>query len=256
MAMRAAAGDRAHRAVGLREVHAPAVAQPPERPGRRASGRRATSASSATASTGRASTSSRCASACRWSSRSRTPSRRASTRTWSSGCASTARAGSRSSTRRSSAASRQSALWDEVKDRVHKSALDLSGGQQQRLCIARAIATRPEVLLMDEPCSALDPIATARIEDLIIDLKKELHGRHRHPQHAAGGARRRRDGVHVPRVASSKWGRRRRSSSVPVYPRRRPTSPAGTVRPFAKHDLAPLAASLPFLCEAGREPRT
>jgi phosphate transport system ATP-binding protein len=66
---------------------------------------------------------------------------------------------------------RQSALWDEAKDRLHKSALDLSGGQQQRLCIARAIATRPEVLLMDEPCSALDPIATARIEDLIVDLK-------------------------------------------------------------------------------------
>jgi phosphate transport system ATP-binding protein len=66
---------------------------------------------------------------------------------------------------------RQAAIWDEAKDRLHKSALDLSGGQQQRLCIARAIATRPEVLLMDEPCSALDPIATARIEDLIIDLK-------------------------------------------------------------------------------------
>jgi phosphate transport system ATP-binding protein len=66
---------------------------------------------------------------------------------------------------------RASALWEEVKDRLHKSALDLSGGQQQRLCIARAIATRPEVLLMDEPCSALDPIATARIEDLIVELK-------------------------------------------------------------------------------------
>jgi phosphate transport system ATP-binding protein len=68
---------------------------------------------------------------------------------------------------------RQAALWDEAKDRLHKSALDLSGGQQQRLCIARAIATRPEVLLMDEPCSALDPIATARIEDLIVDLKSQ-----------------------------------------------------------------------------------
>ncbi len=66
---------------------------------------------------------------------------------------------------------RQAALWDEAKDRLHKSALELSGGQQQRLCIARAIATRPEVLLMDEPCSALDPIATSRVEDLIIDLK-------------------------------------------------------------------------------------
>jgi phosphate transport system ATP-binding protein len=64
------------------------------------------------------------------------------------------------------------ALWDEVKDRLHESALKLSGGQQQRLCIARAIAVEPEVLLMDEPCSALDPIATAKIEDLIVTLKK------------------------------------------------------------------------------------
>jgi len=69
---------------------------------------------------------------------------------------------------------RKAALWDEAKDRIHRSALDLSGGQQQRLCIARAIATRPEVLLMDEPCSALDPIATSRIEDLIIELKQEF----------------------------------------------------------------------------------
>jgi phosphate transport system ATP-binding protein len=66
---------------------------------------------------------------------------------------------------------RQAALWDEVKDRLDASALGLSGGQQQRLCIARAIAADPEVLLMDEPCSALDPIATARIEDLIAELR-------------------------------------------------------------------------------------
>jgi phosphate transport system ATP-binding protein len=66
---------------------------------------------------------------------------------------------------------RDSAMWDEVKDDLHKSALALSGGQQQRLCIARTLATRPNVLLMDEPCSALDPIATARIEDLIAQLK-------------------------------------------------------------------------------------
>jgi phosphate transport system ATP-binding protein len=67
---------------------------------------------------------------------------------------------------------RQAALWDEVKDRLHDSALGLSGGQQQRLCIARAMAVEPEVLLMDEPCSALDPIATQKIEELIHQLKK------------------------------------------------------------------------------------
>ena len=65
------------------------------------------------------------------------------------------------------------ALWDEVKDRLKTSALSLSGGQQQRLCIARALAIRPEVLLMDEPASALDPIATSKIEELIFDLKKQ-----------------------------------------------------------------------------------
>lgn len=67
---------------------------------------------------------------------------------------------------------KQAALWDEVKDRLKESALSLSGGQQQRLCIARTIAMKPEVILMDEPTSALDPVATARIEDLIMDLKK------------------------------------------------------------------------------------
>ena len=66
---------------------------------------------------------------------------------------------------------RRAALWDEVKDRLKKSAMGLSGGQQQRLCIARAVAVEPEVVLMDEPCSALDPIATARIEDLMQELK-------------------------------------------------------------------------------------
>src|SRR5207248_8745564 len=65
------------------------------------------------------------------------------------------------------------ALWDEVKDKLHHSGLDLSGGQQQRLCIARAIAVEPDVILMDEPCSALDPIATARIEDLMEELKRD-----------------------------------------------------------------------------------
>jgi phosphate transport system ATP-binding protein len=68
---------------------------------------------------------------------------------------------------------RGAALWDEVKDRLQDSALGLSGGQMQRLCIARAIAVEPEIILMDEPCSALDPIATAKVEDLIADLKKQ-----------------------------------------------------------------------------------
>jgi len=68
---------------------------------------------------------------------------------------------------------RGAALWDEVKDRLDDSALGLSGGQMQRLCIARAIAVEPEIILMDEPCSALDPIATAKVEDLIAELKKK-----------------------------------------------------------------------------------
>jgi len=68
---------------------------------------------------------------------------------------------------------KKAALWDEVKDRLHSSALALSGGQKQRLCIARAIAVKPEIILMDEPCSALDPIATAKIEELIRELKKD-----------------------------------------------------------------------------------
>ena len=80
----------------------------------------------------------------------------------------------------------RAALWDEVKDRLHDSALGLSGGQQQRLCIARAIAVDPEVILMDEPCSALDPLSTTRIEDLIGELRGRVHDHHRHPQHAAG----------------------------------------------------------------------
>ena len=68
----------------------------------------------------------------------------------------------------------RAALWDEVKDKLKHSGLSLSGGQQQRLCIARAIAVEPDVVLMDEPCSALDPIATARIEDLMEELKRDF----------------------------------------------------------------------------------
>jgi phosphate transport system ATP-binding protein len=68
---------------------------------------------------------------------------------------------------------RGAALWDEVKDRLHTNAYGMSGGQQQRLCIARCLAIDPDVILMDEPCSALDPISTGRIEDLMLELKKD-----------------------------------------------------------------------------------
>ncbi len=83
---------------------------------------------------------------------------------------------------------RKAGLWNEVKDRLDQPGTSLSGGQQQRLCIARTIAVSPDVILMDEPCSALDPIATAKIEELIDELRKNYTHRHRHPLDAAGRA--------------------------------------------------------------------
>ena len=120
-----------------------------------------------------ASTSCSCAPASAWCSRSRIRSRSRSSRTSPTARASTACATPRpTSTTIVQTSLEKAGLWKEVKDRLHESGTGLSGGQQQRLCIARAIAVNPEVILMDEPCSALDPIATARIEELIDELRQ------------------------------------------------------------------------------------
>ena len=100
---------------------------------------------------------------------------------------------------------RMAALWDEVKDDLHKPGTSLSGGQQQRLCIARALAVEPEVILMDEPCSALDPIATAKIEELMSRTEIPIHNCDCHAQHAAGRPRLRLHCFLLSRKADRVW---------------------------------------------------
>ena len=121
---------------------------------------------------GSAPTSSRSGDASAWCFRNPTRSRRRFSRTSRTACGSTVwRAAARALQARVEESLKAAAIWDEVKDRLHDSAIALSGGQQQRLCIARALAIQPEILLMDEPASALDPIATQRIEELVYQLK-------------------------------------------------------------------------------------
>ena len=133
----------------------------------------------------------------------------------------------------------KAALWDEVKDKLGESALALSGGQQQRLCIARAIATSPDVVLMDEPCSALDPIATLRIEELMQELKEDytiIIVTHNMQQAARVSDRtaffnveRRTRRASAPGISSSSTTTAR-SSRTPTQDRPRTTSPAGSAR--------------------------
>ena len=182
---------RADRPVRLRQEHRAALHQPDERSDCRRRGSRGRSLTTGSTSTPERSIRSRCGAGSAWSFRSQTRFPRVIYDNVAWGARINGFKGNMDEL--VERCLRQAALWDEVKDKLKESGLALSGGQQQRLCIARALAINPDVILMDEPCCALDPISTLKIEDLMRELVSDVHDRHRHPQHAAGGPRLRPD---------------------------------------------------------------